>query len=74
MMQDQKALRLRWCSYLEWVSERVALAFAQKASQYHIDEWPQRITTQITNDAQPKIVDAPLTLILPWEYPQYVII
>ena len=29
---------------------------------------------KITNDARLKIVDAPLTLILPWVYAQYVII
>jgi len=52
----------------------VALSFAQKASLYHIYEWLQPIATQITNDARPEIVDAPLTLILPWVYPQYIII
>jgi len=52
----------------------MALPFAQNGGQYHIDEWPQMIAMQITNDARPKIIDAPLTLILPWAYPQYVII
>jgi len=52
----------------------VALPFAEKASQYHIDKWPQLITMQITHDAGPKIVEALLTLILPWVYPQYIFI
>jgi len=50
----------------------VALSFAYKASQHRIYEWLQSIAMQITNDARPKILDAPLTLILPWAYPQYV--
>ena len=48
--------------------------FAYEASQYPIYEWSQPIAKQITNDARPKIIDAPLTLILPWAYPQFVII
>ena len=48
--------------------------FAYEASQYPIYEWSQPIAKQITNDARPTIVDAPLTLILPWAYPQFVII
>jgi len=62
-LQDQKLLTLRWCSYSEWGREPVALSSAWKASQYHIYEWRQPITTQITNDARPKLVDAPLMLI-----------
>jgi len=42
----------------------VAHSFADNASQYRIDESSQPIGTQITNDAGPKIIDAPLTLIL----------
>jgi hypothetical protein len=52
----------------------VALSFAYKAWQYLIDEWLQPIATQITHDVRPTIIDAPLTLILPWAYPKYVII
>jgi len=65
---------LCWCLSLEWGREHVALSVAYKASQYRIYRWPQPITTQITNDARPKIIDAPLTLILRWVYPQYLII
>jgi len=54
--------------------DRVALSFANRGSQYRIYAWLQPIATQITNDGRPKIVDAPLALILPWAYPQYVII
>ena len=70
-LKDQKSLTLHWRSYSEWGRERVAPTFAYRASQYHICEWLQTIATQITNDARPKIVDAPLTFILPREYPQY---
>jgi len=69
-LQDQKSLTLRWHSFSELGRERVALSFAWKASQYHIYESPQPIATQITNDARPKIVDPPLTIILLWAYPQ----
>jgi len=72
-LQDQKSLTLRWRSTSEWGREREAPSFAYKASQYPIYEWTQPIAKQITNDARPKIVDAPSTLILPWAYPQYVI-
>jgi len=32
------------------------------------------VTPQITQDTWPRIIDTPLMLILPWEYPQYAII
>jgi len=73
-LQDQKLLTLRWRSISEWGRECVASSSAYKAGQYRICEWPQPIATQITNEARPKIDDAPLTLILPWAYPHYVII
>jgi len=46
----------------------VALLFAYKGSQYRIYEWPQPIAMLITTDATPKIIDAPLKLLLLWEY------
>jgi len=73
-LQDQKSWKLSWRSYSEWARARVALCSAWTASQYPIPEWPQPITTQSTNDARPKLIDAPLTLILPCAYPEYVII
>jgi len=73
MMQGQKSLTLRWSSDSEWGSDRLSLSFAENASQYHISEPLQQSATQITNEARPKIIDALLTLILPWACPQYVI-
>jgi len=73
-LQDQKSLTLRWRSISEWGKERQARSFAYRAGQYFIYEWSQPIAKQITNDAGPRIVDPPLTLILPWVFPQYVII
>ena len=73
-LEDQKSLTLRWGSISEWGREREACSCAYKASQDGIYEWSQPIAKQITNDARPKIVDSQLTLILPWTYPQYVII
>jgi len=70
-LQDQKMLTLRWRSISEWGRECEVRSFAYKASQYRIYEWSEPFAKQITNDARPKIVDAPLTLILPWAYPQY---
>jgi len=52
----------------------VARPSANKANKYRIYEWSLPIAQQINKDARPKIVDAPLTLILQWAYPQYVII
>jgi len=54
--------------------EREAYYFAYKASEYLIDQYSEPIATQINNDARLKTVDSPLTLILPWAYPQYLII
>jgi len=68
---NQNSLALQWCSFSESGRERVAFSFTYKASQHHVYEWLQPITT---NDARPKIVDAHLTLILPCTYPQYCII
>jgi len=38
------------------------MIFDSEGSQYLVDEWLQPITTEVTQNAQPKIVDAPLTL------------
>jgi len=42
---------------------RVAFSFAYEGGQYLSYEYLQAITTQITQDARPEIVDAPLMLI-----------
>jgi len=64
-LQDQHSLTLCWRLLSEGGRECVTLTFAYKASQYLIDVWPQQITTQITDDARPTIVKAPLEYILP---------
>ena len=64
-LQDQKSLKLNWRLISKWGRECEAHSFAYRASQYRIYERTQPIPKQITNDARPKIVDAPLTLILP---------
>jgi len=73
-IQNPYSMTLCWCLLSEWGRECVTLAFADTASQYLIYDCLQPITTQITHDAQPKIVQAALMLILPGAYPQYAII
>jgi len=62
-LQDQKSLTLCRRSISQWGRERETRSVANKGSQYPIYEWSQLIAKQITNDARPKIIDAPLTLI-----------
>jgi hypothetical protein len=71
---DQKSLTLHWRSFSRWGREGIAICFAYKGSQKFLYDWLQPIGGVISQDAWPKIVDAPLTLILPWLYPQYAII
>jgi len=63
MMQGQTLLTLHWCSFSECGRERVAFSFGFICGLYHIYECLYPISTQITQDARPKIVDTPLTLI-----------
>jgi len=63
MMQGQKWLTLHWHSFSRWGRECVAFSFANKGGQYVFYEYLQPIATQITQDARPEIVDAPLMLI-----------
>jgi len=73
-LQDETSLTHCWCWISEWGRERETGSFAYEASQYCMYEWSQPIAMQITNDARPKIIHAPLTLILAWVHPQYAII
>jgi len=73
-MHDQKSSTLRWRSFSWWGMEGIAICFAYKCSQKFFYDWLQPIGGVIPPDAWPKIVDAPLTLILPWLYPHYAII
>jgi len=74
MTHDHKSLTLRWRSLSWWGREGIAICFAYKGGQGFLCDWLQPIGGGISQDAWPKIVDAPLTLILPWLYPQYAII
>jgi len=71
---DQKSLTLRWRSLSWWGGEGIAVCFAYKGGQKFLCDWIQPIGGVISQDSWPIIVDAPLTLILPWLYPQYAII
>jgi len=71
---DQESLTLRWCSFSWLGRDGITICFAYKGSQKFIYDWLQPIGGVISQDAWPKIVDALLTLILPWLYLQYAII
>ena len=62
-MQDQKSLTLRWCSLWKWGSKGIAVCSANTSGQKVVYDWLQPISGVITQDARPKIIDAPLTLI-----------
>jgi len=68
------SLTLRWRSFSWWGKEGIAICFAYKGGQEFLCDWLQPIGGMISQDAWPKIIDAPLTLILPWLYPLYAII
>jgi len=71
---DQESLTLRWRSFSWWGRQCFTFSFAYNGSQYFVYDYLQPIATQITHDTWPRIAEAPLTLILPREYPQYAII
>jgi len=52
---------LRWRSFSGWGIEHDAIVFALEGSQYLVYEWLQPIATEVTQDAQQTIIDAPLT-------------
>jgi len=52
---------LRWRSFSQGGTDSTACLFGDKGCQYAVYNSVQQFTTQITNDAKPKIVDAPLT-------------
>jgi len=73
-LQDQKSLTLCWHSFSRWGRERVAFFFPYKGCQnfYYVNSLPKCVV--ITWLTAPKIVDTPLTLILPWAYSQCIMI
>jgi len=54
---------LRWRSFSWWGREGIAICFAYKGRQKFHYNWLQPIGGVISQDAWPKIVDTPLTLI-----------
>jgi len=62
-LQDEKWLALCWRIFWSWGREPDTMILDVEGSQYLVYEWLQPSITQVTQDAQPKIVDAPLTLI-----------
>jgi hypothetical protein len=73
-IHDQEMLTLRWHSFSWWGKEHFPVYFAYKGSQYFIYDYLQPIANKILQDTWPRIVDPPLTHILPPVYPQYAII
>jgi len=71
---DQKLLTLRWHSFSWWGREGITVCFAYKGGKEFLSDWLQPIGGVISPDAWPKIVYAPLMVILPQLYPQYAII
>jgi len=70
-LQEQKSLTLCWRSVSVSGRERIHFSFAYKGSLYVIYASLRPIAMQSNHDAEPNIVDAPLTLILTRAYPQY---
>jgi len=64
MIHDQQLLTLRWRSFSWWGREGIAICFPYKGSQGFLYDWLQLIGGVISQNAWPKIVHAPLTLIL----------
>ena len=56
---------LCWCSLSLWIRESLAFSFAYNGGHYDYYRWQQLIYILITWLTGQKIVDAPLTLILP---------
>jgi len=54
---------LRWRSFSGWGRDCDAIIFDLEGSQYLVYKWQQPFATEVTQNEQPKIVDAPLTLI-----------
>jgi len=63
-IQRQQSLTLQWRTVSACDRECAAIFFNSKESQYFVYEWLQPIATNVTQDGQVKIINAPLTLIL----------
>jgi len=49
-VQDHKSLNLRWCPFSEWGSDRVAVSFAFRSSQFLGWEWQRPDHCSISHD------------------------
>jgi len=63
IMQSQTLLMYCWYTFSEWGRECVSFSFVYKWSLYLIYKCLHPIANQITQDARPKIIGSPLTLI-----------
>jgi len=63
MMQDHQSVTFQWFAFSGWCTESVATVVAPKGGQYLLYGCLQPIACCITQDARPKIIDTPLTLI-----------
>jgi len=68
LMDNHNLIHFRGCN---WV---ILSVLAYKTGQNFVYRLWRPHRTLINHDARQKVVDAPLTLILPWAYPQYAII
>jgi len=73
-IHDQEWLTLRWRSFSWWGRQRFTVSFAYKGSQYFVYDNSQPIAPQTNQNTWPRIIAAPLTLILPRVYPHHAII
>jgi len=63
MMEGQQSLKLHWQSFSRWGEEHDVFSFSYNGSQYIVYDCLQPVALQITQDTQPTIVGALLTLI-----------
>jgi len=73
-IHDQESWMLHWQSSSWWGRERFSASSAYKGSENCDYDYLQPIAHKVTQNTWPRIVDAPLTLILRWVYTQYAII
>jgi len=60
-MQDQPSVMLCYHSFGGWGKEGFALVFAPQGGQYSMYGFQQQVAIYMTKDAQPEIVNTPLT-------------
>jgi hypothetical protein len=63
-IHDQESLTLRWCSFSRWGREHFTVSSAYKGSQDAVYGYTQSVAHQIMQVTCPRLVDAPLTLIV----------